>query len=286
MYKLYPSQIAPKHGFRFRLPMLKLLKDYSDLVVVRRCKSKDLFIISSKGGYKQLKEEILENNLLEMSVNLLGGPFQKCHVPFIPKGDLVRNEWDGKDICNFPLSDENYSLNEECGMICFSVNKINKCTFPYLKTVTKADYKGLKEKSEEIKKRESLNIIGDIIGVLGAGNNKKTQVFAYLHVNHHPNILNYWHMQIDSYEAGARKYVRYEDKSGEARQVRHELRSYISHLRFAKLNCHYYIGRKYYSHNVNPLFSIYDRMINWFYCRFHSFIDLFSKVFFKDSHLI
>lgn len=265
MHKGYPQSIAPRRDYRYRLPMRKLLKDFPNLAVVRRCKDKNPFAYSTSGKRRCLKTDVLEENLLEMSVNLLGGPYKTYHLPYKPKKELVDHDWDGQYEQTFPLPEDSFSIVPTYGAIFFRIAEANRFVFPYPKSIEKKDYDGIKRKAKIIQKREGLDVKGEIVGDFGASDNKMTSVHARLHVNHHPNDLNYWHMQMDAYAVAEDKYVRYEDKGNETRRIRHQLREFISRIAIQKLDSNYYIGRNYYIRGLNPILIQFDYLKTWIY---------------------
>ena len=276
MPKEYPSCIVPRHQYRYRLPMRKLLADYPDVAVVRRCKQEQPFVMSTSGNYRELRTDALEDNLLEMSVNLLGGLFKMRHLPFAPSLEIAKIEWDGKQIPVLPVPVDNYSEKSEAGIIGFRVSQVNAFTFPYTKAVEKKDYSRLQKEAEKIKKRERLDVDGELVEAFGQSDKGLTTVRAWLHVNHHPTLLNYWHMQIDVYPAGSEKYLNYDNKSGEARRVRHRLREQLSRLAICELGNSYHIGTCYYKRNTGCVKACVDEIWNWT-CR-HCFKFTYSTV--------
>lgn len=265
MPKKYPSCIVPRPRFRYRLPMRKLLCDYPDLAVVRRSEERNPFVFSSSGKRKRLRDDALGSSLIEMSVNLMGGLYKMNHLPFNPVLELVENDWNGKYIPEIPVPEESYSIKEEWGVVAFRVIEANAFTFPYTKSIKKIDYSIIKDQAERAKMREGLKIDEEIVGALGGADNDMTKVYGWLHVNHHPNDLNYWHMQIDVYKPGCDEYIKGGGK-GENRRINHQLRVYISNIAICELGYSYYIGRKYYQYGICGIYSIFDNFRNWF-CR-------------------
>ena len=96
MPKTYPSCLLPGQNYRYRLPMRKLVEDYPDLAVVRRCKHPQPFVYSASGQHEQLRSDVFgDEDLRELSCNLLGGLFKMKHLPVIvfhsPAHRLCRN---------------------------------------------------------------------------------------------------------------------------------------------------------------------------------------------------
>ena len=264
MPKTYPSCLLPGQNYRYRLPMRKLVEDYPDLAVVRRCKHPQPFVYSASGQHEQLRSDVFgDEDLRELSCNLLGGLFKMKHLPFAPSIELVQEDWDGKLFPTLPVSSDSYSIKEETGIIGFRVEEINRYSFPYQMALQKKDYDQKRKDSERIRKREQLDIIkGTVIGVYGQAENGDTLVYAWFHVNHHPNIFNYWHMQIDVYPAGVDKYLKSGQKSGEARRVKHRLREALSRKAICKLGNSYHIGEKYYKRGTHCFFNTIDVVWN------------------------
>lgn len=263
MSKLYPSCISPRIGNRYRLPMRLLLRDYPELTVARRCEDPDPFAYSGTGKIKKLKDTVFgDENLLEMSVNLLGGNFKLCHMPFNPSRQYVESDWCGKEEFDFSMSEDFYRFEETYGVVYFGVSQVNIFTFPYPKAVDKKDYPSLKDVGEKTKKKEGID--KELVGAFGDLDKGMTEMQAWLRVNHHPNILNYWHMQIDVYGVGHEGYFRHEEKSAEARHVRQRMREYITHIAICEAGTAYHIGRKYYCRNTGCVADAYDTVANSF----------------------
>ena len=270
MTKSYPCSISPKVGNRYRLPMRLLLRDYPELTVARRCEDPNPFAYSGTGKIKKLKDAVFgDENLLEMSVNLLGGSFKLCHMPFNPSRQYVESDWCGKDVFDFSQSEDYYSIEDSFGVIYFGVSQVNIFTFPYPKAVDKKDYQPLKSVGEETKQKEGID--KELVGVFGGLNNGMTEMQAWLRVNHHPNILNYWHMQIDVYGVGHKGFFKHGEKSAEAKRVRQRLREYITHIAICEAGTAYHIGRKYYCRNTGCVTDAYDTVANSFCHHFLKF---------------
>lgn len=277
----YPSRVLPFSHYRYRLPMQKLLCDYPELAVVRRCKQTQPFVCSAKEKTKMLSSDAFgdNENLLEMSVNLLGGRFKLKHLPFVPDLELVKKEWDGHSSNQLPLKkNEDYTILSECGSIAFRVAEINTFVFPYSKSIEKKNYDQLIKEAEKIQEKEKLNVEKAIVGAFRQGDNNMTEVYARMHVNHHPNPLNYWHMQMDVYAVGQETYVKYDDSSKEARRIRHQLRVFLTRKAICKLGKRYHIGKRYYMHDASSFSYIFDGCLNWFMktcCKFQ-YVSVYS----------
>lgn len=270
MTKPYPRSISPRAANRHRLPMCKLLRDYPELIVVRRCDDPAPFALSGTGKIKKLKDEIFANeNLLEMSVNLLGGKFKLHHLAFSPFRQFVEDEWCGRKVFDYSSLEDYYTVNNTYGVIFFGVSQVNTFTFPYSKAVDKKNFPILKDAGEKAKKKERID--KELVGELGSAGNNMTKMQAWLHVNHHPTILNYWHMQIDIYGVGHNGYFKYGENSADARRVRQQMREYISHIAIQEAGTAYHIGRKYYRHNTGCIVGVYDTVVNYFCHHFHKF---------------
>lgn len=261
MLKPYPRCIVPNTRYRYRLPMRKLLADYPDLAVVRRSKMRDPFVFSASGKVRTLRNDAIDD-LLEISVNLLGGPFKMRHLPFAPSLELVKDEWDGEAMPCLQLSENDYDVKPEWGIIGFRVAVVNTFAFPYCKDINKKDYLGIVKASRQIKKRERLNVPEAIVGALGQADNNMTNVHAWLHVNHHPTLLNYWHMQIDVYPAGREDYLHHGNKSNEARRIRHRFRDFLSRIAICEFGYSYHIGARYYMRGTSCWRNVIDNVWN------------------------
>ena len=210
-----------------------ILQAYPDAIVVRRCNLDHYEYSFSKDGNKYLSEKVLGLNVLELSVNLLGGEFKLCHLPFRPNLNFVSSDWNGTDLPQTPIDPSSYTIEEGFPSVFFYIKDLHNYAFPYEKSITsKEEYKQIKAQFE--KEQESLkntNIEKIFIGEYQGCSNKKTNVCGRLLVNHHPTILNYWHMQIDAYTAiGEDKLIPYDASNGEARAIRRNLRLELSGL--------------------------------------------------------
>ena len=270
MAKSYPRSISPCLGYRTRLPMRLLLLYYPGLTVVRRCDDPDPFAYSGTGKIRKLKDEVFaDENLLEMSVNLLGGGFKIRHLAFTPLRQFVESDWSGKQEFDYSISDTYYNVEKTFGVIYFGVSQVNSYTFPYPKAVKKDEYDALKATGEMAK--QDAGIDKELVGALGSAGNNMTEMQAWLHVNHHPKMLNYWHMQIDVYGVGHDGYFKYNEKSGEVRHVRQRIREYITHIAICETGTAYHIGRKYYQRNTSCIVDSYDTVVNMFCRQFVNF---------------
>lgn len=227
--------------------MQYLLTVYPQLAVVRCCEEKDLYAISSDGRKRVLKENALGPNLISMSVNLLGGAFKRKHLCFRPQRHLVKTDWDGKSIPNAPIESNSYSVLNATIPVYFRISEINKFAFPYCSHITASNYHQYKLNANKIKTRYNLDIEDEIIGSFGYENNNMTLAYARAYINHHPNILNYWHMQMDVYTTVDNKLIDYEDNSGEAKRIRRSLREHISRIAIERLDKRYNINQIFYT---------------------------------------
>ena len=262
MAKPYPRCVAPHRGYRYRLPMRLLLRDFPELTVVRRCDDPTPFAYSGTGNIKKLKDDVFKDeNLLEMSVNLLGGSFKLCHLAFSGSLDVTKDEWNGTEEFDFSRTDKYYSeKTDSFGAIFFGVAQANVFTFPYPKGVDKKDYVVLKETGKQTQQKESIE--QELVGALGGYGNNMTQMTAWLRVNHHPNVLNYWHMQFDVYGVGHDGCFKYTDGSKEAKHVRQKLREHITHIAIYKAGTAYHISHKYFQRGTCRIVEIGDKLTN------------------------
>ena len=263
MRNKYPLRILPRSNYRPRLPMRKLLIDYPNLAVVRRCKYRNPFAISESGNRKTLLHDALELNLLEMSVNLLGGRYKMKHLPYNPERELVLKEWDGCALRPLPIPKTDYNCLTEWGSIAFRVTDVNQFVFPYLKYIDKKQYAQLMQAAQTIQEKEKIVLKEAIVGVFGKAENNMTKVYARMHVNHHPNPMNYWHMQMDVYAVGKHEYVKHDDGSNEARRIRQQMREFFSRKAICKLGKRYHIAKRYYMHGTGFCSLVIDGLLNW-----------------------
>lgn len=269
MANTYPKEIVPKEGFLKRMTVNNLLQAYPLLVVARRCDDKQPFALSADGTKKILKDDILGSNLLQMSVNLLGASFKHSHLSYSPDLTLVEGEWDGSTIPKLPLEDTKFKTHLEYGVVYFYVSKVNSFVYPYSKVIKEDEYRNIKEKANDIQRRENLKIDQDIVGAFAGLDNKQTQVHARLKVNHSPNLYNYWHMQMNTYAVASENPVDYSDKSGEAKRIRRNLREYIGRIAKDQTNSQYHIGHCHYMRKVPFYLSWWDYILDLFYDKVH-----------------
>lgn len=245
----YPEEIAPQKGYSNYMTIKDLLKTYPDLDVVRRCDMESPFADSATGEHTALRPEVIPNNAIGLSVNLVGGIFVfQLHGAFNPETDIVYKDWDGETYANFPLLQDEYSEKDPICPIFFQVSKIDRLTIPYTKTIDQQEYASIKNKVSEIQKNEDLFIEGTMISEFGKAPNGQTDVRAYLKVNHHPTILNYWHVQFDCYEADSEEPIPSDANNGVAKRIRRSLREQLRKIAVAKLD-----GRRY---NINRRFYL------------------------------
>ena len=244
----YPKEIAPQKGYTNFMTIKDLLKVYPDLAVVRRCDMESPYADSATGEHSALRPEVIPNNVIGLSVNLVGGVFEfKLHGAFNPETEIVYKDWDGETYVNFPLHQDEYSEKDPICPIFFQVSKIDKLTLPYTKTINQQEYASIKNKASEIQKKEDLFIEGAMISEFGKAPNGQTDVRAYVKVNHHPTILNYWHVQFDCYEADSEVPLPSDVDNAVTRKIRRKFREQLRNIAVAVLDGRrYHINRRFY----------------------------------------
>ena len=266
MTNTYPHSIVPRKGFLKRICVERLLESYPFWVVARRCDDPSPFAISSDGSKRILKDDVLGNNLLQMSVNLLGGSFKYSHFSYLPKLEVVKDAWDGELLPKLPLEPSYYNVLENFSIVYFYVGKVNGFVYPYTKDIKNIDeYTNIKSEAEVIKERENLKIEEEIVGAFKGLENQQTQVHAHLKVNHAPNLYNYWHMHIDTYAVNGDNPIEYSDKISEVKRIRRKLREYISRIAIENIDYSYHINRRHYIRNVSIITLFYDCVLDLFY---------------------
>lgn len=278
MYKApYPKEIAPQKGYLHYMSIKALLEAYPDLAVVRRCDMDSPYAASATGEHKSIRPEVIANdlNVLGLSVNLIGGKFDfKKHGAFNPKTNDVYKDWNGCDLANFPLPKEEYKEENPVCPVFFQVSKIDKLTFPYTKQINEKEYDTIKNKSAEIQKNEDLYIEGTMISEFGKEANGHTGLRAYVRVNHHPTILNYWHVQFDCYEADSDVPISSDGDNGVTKRIRRKFRTQLRNLVVTKLDGKVYHvnGRFYLTHPsfarlaLDSCLDVYYRLLPKSYC--------------------
>lgn len=259
MCSKYPHSILPKRNYIRRLDLNELLENYPFLAVMRRCEDPKPFAVSATGKHEVLKSSIFGNtNLLQMSVNLIGGKYKRKHLRYNPKGNYVRGDWDGDTLQEIPVPKSLYDKKKTYGVIYYRISEVNKFTFPYTKVIKAEDYKNYKSRAEEIQRKHDLKVDSEIVGALGNPPNNGTVVRARIMANHHPNIMNYWHCQFDTYKPDSEEIVQYGENGAEAKRLRGALRDHLSRKAIKQLARSYHIRHKDYMDSVSSIVDKFD----------------------------
>lgn len=278
MRSKYPNSILPKRNYKKQIDLNILLEKYPYLAVMRRCEDPKPFAVSATGKHEVLKASVFASiNLLQMSVNLIGGKYKRKHLKYNPKGSYVSDDWDGKTLQDIPVPTDLYEKLKSCGVIFYRISEINKFTFPYIKVIKAEDYQNFKSRAEEIQRKQDLKIDTEIVGALGNPPGNGTTVRARIMANHHPNILNYWHCQFDTYKPDSEDAVSYNEKSGEAKKLRGALREHLTRKAIKHLSHSYYIMRRDYMDSVSSVADKVDELLHYTVksiniCRINRFI--------------
>lgn len=176
----YPLQIFPRPRYKVQIDIDSILKS-SDLVIVRRSEysREDTF---NKLGYL-LEDVIHEKDLFGLSMNLLGGKFRSTYIKFV-QGKEGAKQWDGKRILYDNYS-KLYTIKDVCTPVYFNVKDLHKKQFPYYR---------------ESSDKETQKIIKEL-GLKSVLRGTQNEFSALSNIKHTPNIMNYWHVELELRDA-------------------------------------------------------------------------------------
>lgn len=268
MPKQYPKEITPHIGYLHRMEISDLLFRYPTLIVSRKGKPNSS-VESATGEHTGLDAHFIDDreNVIGLSCNLLGGAYKPNKHDYIdPVLDFVKEDWDGITFEQFPIPAEKYKVRQgPIKRIFFRVSDIHCHTFPYLKHIDKDKYQSTKEKAELIFKKDQRYFIQNAI-ISELGNNNMANVLGRICVNHHPTILNYWHVQFDCYASDSESPMDSSCTSKEDRRIRHAMRVFLNHNAILKMDSrHYHISRKFFYESVPTLTCLIDNIRDTFY---------------------
>lgn len=243
----YPQEILPQKGYITRMD-LSYLKDLYPLIAVRRCMiSSSAAFEESECGVKMLTSDAI-GQVIGLSLNLLGGKFDdKKHILYKPsKTSPCREDWDGKTF--HKVSSNDYSISDLGGFnLYYSVRDWYNFTFPYNTTASSSEqfYK-MHDDQNSIAESEGIDLENKICDVFKS--KKQTfKMIARTKINHHPTLMNYWHVQLDCYRGNSTTEIMDKDNPASERKkigllLKNELK--VNYHTEAKMN--YHIDKKYY----------------------------------------
>lgn len=214
----YPIEILPHKSYKKRLN-LSVLKNKYSLMAVRWCAVpyESAFEDSAKGT-KVLTSSAI-GQPLGLSMNLLGGLFDKDkHILYRPtKYSPCRDDWDG--ISLYTVSCHDFEILSPDGFcLYYDINEWHNYTFPYYTTAPdKATFDGMKAKEKSIALAEDI-VIESIVQECFKSKKNPFQMTARTKINHHPTLMNYWHVQLDSYRGNSTEEILDKDKPGSERK--------------------------------------------------------------------
>ena len=248
MPKIYPTIIQPKCGYRHFMSIRHLIKAYPKLIASRRCdlqNESEIFVESEKGN-KILSSEAL-GNCLGLSLNLLGGLFDiQKHNLFRPTHNApVQNIWNGNEEYEVKIEDFEIKGNEKI-IFYFLVSDWMNFTFPYNKGIKDInEYNKIRDKTNKLKQLGFYDTNEIICGEFKK--DSQVELKARTKINHCPTLMNYWHVQLDSYMATEQTALNNESKpTTEKKRIIRELRVYLQHKYLLKADIDYCICSKYY----------------------------------------
>lgn len=170
----YPLSILPQKSYVHRIDIDALCKEISIFVVRRSQKTgADLF-----NKFGKLREDALsETDLINMSMNLLGGAFKLEHLGFNPTKKATRN-WDGKASIFYSKYHDLVQILPHTTPIFFNVLDIHGQNIPYQRS-----------------KDKDVNKLMAKLNIKPLETDGKYELYAKSVVNHEPTYLNYWHVE-------------------------------------------------------------------------------------------
>src|ERR1700761_960813 len=131
----YPIRIIPKHCFKEEIDIENLQREVQKLFVLRRSEKplEDLFHLL--GDIYILRSDALEDDdIPNMSMNLMGGKFEEKHAVYVPKMKTLGVEkWINKKRIYLDQFLNSYSVKRGITPIYFDVSKIHNIPVPYFR---------------------------------------------------------------------------------------------------------------------------------------------------------
>lgn len=238
----------PRKGYVARMNIEAMLDKYP-LIAVRRCflPLADATEKSATLGTKVLKSEAI-GQVVGLSMNLLGGKFEvNKHILYWPtKAELFKDDWNGQTI--YVVKNEDFELkNNEGFNLYFKLKDWQGFTFPYHTTAKSLDeFNKMHDDAKKIAEEEGLSIESEICESF---KNKNTpfEMKARTKVNHHPNLMNYWHVQLDSYRGNSLNEIVDKDKPcSERKKIATLLKNELKVKYMANYTLDYHINKADY----------------------------------------
>lgn len=208
---MYPQEILPSTDFVTKLDMDALMLKYSRLTIVRQVEGVlDDFLEEVEGmEVKVLSPKVFSSSMYNLSMNLLGGLFlADKHLPFLPKGNEACGDWDGNgvNIDDFTGTDF-YSETRPCFGIYFYANEVDGLFIPYRKQFkTQEEFNLYKDQVKVVANHLEVEIEKLIVGTF-VNSKQPIEIYARTEMNHSPNLLNYWHVTLDTYTPNSQQYL-------------------------------------------------------------------------------
>ncbi|RIV27490.1 hypothetical protein DYU11_04070 [Fibrisoma montanum] len=170
----YPKALIPSNRFKDKID-LSLVK--SNILLVRRSDKPYNEIFDELGLLRE--DAFHEKEVLDMSLNLLGGKFRIKDIKFNPKNEAAKR-WTGQKSSIYKI----YKFIEilpSSMPIFFWYSSINDKTFPYRKPKNQVQESLIKHLDIDLSKQ---------------GKNTLIDVEARTFVAHDPTLANYWHIEV------------------------------------------------------------------------------------------
>jgi hypothetical protein len=170
----YPLSILPKKNYIIRIDIDKLCEEISTSLV-RRSQKKESELFNKFG---KLREDVLaEGDILNMSMNLLGGKFKSKHIKFNPVKEATKI-WDGKESIFYYKYHSFIQNLSQVTPIFFNVRDLHNQSIPYQRS-----------KDKDVTKLISK------LNIKAIETEGKYEFNGKSIVSHEPTLLNYWHVE-------------------------------------------------------------------------------------------
>lgn len=194
----YPKDIIPNSKYKHRLKFKPLLDLYPDLMVLRMVGKEYAECTDDGTAEGNLTDKIFDGSVQNLSMNLLGGLYKIEHESFLPQKEAAETSWNGGDV-DFEKYRESYIDKNPCFHVCFHVKDIHNTTYPFPITFQKEDERNaMADKVREMFENDTeLQIDQDVVEKF-VDANSKVNVQVKMTLVHRPNLLNYWHVTLDT----------------------------------------------------------------------------------------
>lgn len=201
----YPYEVVPKATYKELLEFKVLKHDYPNMLVLRMVKGRKEDYYDASSNNKELTDRIFQGSIQNLSMNLLGGKFEIKHHSFLPKNNGASN-WDGNNIKLSQYKDS-YIDENPAFYICFNVEEIDGKTYPFPNPFnTQEERDSMEKEATATLNKHGLNIDQEIVEKFRSPrDNVNIQVLMKL--NHHPTMLNYWHITLDTTRPDNPEYI-------------------------------------------------------------------------------